>query len=252
MPIDPSILNEAGRVAYNDRLSIEEREQRLERLVKEKPELLGSVNGYMEMLSMLRMAQEADEVGSHRVGALSSNGPVHQLPTFKKWSKHDDALHRVEDCGALRDVEEALRRAYVLTGPEHSAKGRLRPSRVVEKELQKAGWTKKFVCAPPGLRARDSFDGWKEFPEAQLKVAVEVEWPWQRVMGDLLKFWRAERLGQIDIGIEVLRGPNAFYYVVDHVYALYEELIPDLRVVFCALDASDLREPYPVQDGVMI
>lgn len=114
--------------------------------------------------------------------------------------------------------------------------------------MKKVGWDKRFVSAPHGLRARDSFDGWKHFPDAGLSFAVEVEWPWQKVMGDLLKFWRAERAGQIDIGIEVLRGPDAIDYVVHHVYALYADLLPDLRVVFCALDAPDLRESFPVQD----
>lgn len=61
MPIDPSILDEAGRVAYDDTLTIEEREERLELLAEEERELRGSVAGYMEMLPMLRMALENDE-----------------------------------------------------------------------------------------------------------------------------------------------------------------------------------------------
>ncbi|MBA3402628.1 MAG: hypothetical protein H0U05_11665 [Actinobacteria bacterium] len=165
-----------------------------------------------------------------------------------KWATHDDVLGRVEDCGALQEIEDALRRAYVLT--EDNPKGRLRPSSTVEKELRESDWIKTVVRAREGLKARDSFDGLKKFPEANLTVAVEVEWPWTRVMGDLLKFWRAEREEQIDVGIEVLQGPRELEYVVNHVYELYRDLIPDLQVVFVALDAPGLKEtPFPVTNG---
>lgn len=236
MPIDSTILDEAGRLAYDDNLTIEEREQRLERLAAEKPTLLASVTGYMEMLSMLRAAKHESE---KRRAECRFNGQA--SPVFLSWPTHGDALRRVEDCGALQEIEDALRRAYALTGPEHALK-RLCPSSVVEKELKEEAWRKTVVWAPAGFKVRDSFDGWKEFPDADLRLAVEVEWPWQRVMGDLLKFWRAERLGQIDIGIEVLRGEWAFEYIVHHVYPLYRDLVPNLHVVFCALDAPDLRD----------
>jgi hypothetical protein len=173
-------------------------------------------------------------------------------PTFSKWATHDDALHRVGDCGALQEVEDALRRAYERTGD--SSKGRLRPSSILEGELKAAGWIKTFAWAADDLPrgTSDSFDGWKVFSDVdgtRFGVAVEVEWVWQRVMGDLLKFWRAERGGQIAVGIEVVHGPDSFDYVVGHVYALYRELISDVRVVFCALEAPDLREPFPRTNG---
>ena len=38
MPIDPSILAEAGRIAYDDTLTIEERAERLELLAEEERE----------------------------------------------------------------------------------------------------------------------------------------------------------------------------------------------------------------------
>ena len=65
----------------------------------------------------------------------------------------------------------------------------------------------------------------------------------------MLEFWRAQRCEQIDVGIEVLRGQDSYRYVVEHVYALYRDLVRDLRVVFCALSAPDLSEPFPVTAG---
>jgi hypothetical protein len=126
----------------------------------------------------------------------------------------------------------------------------LRPSGVVEEELKARGWSKTFAWASSDLPrgTSDSFDGWKVFSDSNgenFGVAVEVEWVWQRVIGDLLKFWRARCGGQIAAGIEVLRGPDSFDYVVNHVYAMYRDLIPDLPLIFCALDASDLHEPFP-------
>lgn len=172
---------------------------------------------------------------------------TNQPPAFRTWTTHRDALDRLTKCGALQQVESALRRAYDLT--EGSPK-RLRPSSVVERELRAAEWAKAYVWAPDGLArgASDSFDGWKVFSDSadtRFGVAVEVEWRWESVKSDLLKFWRGQRSGQIAVGIVVLRGPDSFEYVVEHVYALYRELIPDLRVIFCALDATDLREPFP-------
>jgi hypothetical protein len=140
----------------------------------------------------------------------------------------------------MDQVEEALRRAYART---EGAPKRLCPASVVEQELRKIGWQKTVVWAPEGLLpGNESMDGWKEFPEANLKVGLEVEWPWQRVMGDLLKFWRARRLGQIDIGIEVVRGKSMFKYVTGHVWRLYEDLFRELPIVFCALEAADLND----------
>lgn len=171
---------------------------------------------------------------------------MNQLPTFETWPTHDDALRLVEDCGALQEVENALRQAYLQTGTESSPTGRLRPSRVVEKELNKAGWVKTRPWAPDDLTRRigESFDGWKAFSVdgTRFGVAVEVEWVWQKVMGDLLKFWRSKGGEQIAVGVVILYGPNSFDYVTRHVYKLYRDLIPDLRVVFCALDAHDLRD----------
>jgi hypothetical protein len=52
VPIDPSILDEAGIIAYDEALTTDERRERLEALLKERPELEPSVAGYVEMLSM--------------------------------------------------------------------------------------------------------------------------------------------------------------------------------------------------------
>ena len=170
-------------------------------------------------------------------------------PNFLVWSSHERTRSRVEQCGALGEVESALRRAYDRT--KDREKGRLKPSAVVENELHNEGWKKTKPSAAPGLLPKDSFDGLKRFSEADLIVAIEIEWPWQRVTGDLLKFWRAQRYEQIDVGIEVLYGPEAFSYVVNHVYAMYMELLRDLRVVFCALDATDLRGlKFPLTSGI--
>jgi hypothetical protein len=76
-------------------------------------------------------------------------------------------------------------------------------------------------------------------------VAVEIQWVWQGIYNDLLKFWRAARGGQAGFGIEVLRGPDSFNYIVHHVFALYRDVFRDVRVVFCALDAADLHERFP-------
>ena len=158
------------------------------------------------------------------------------------------ALNCVQQCGALQEVEVALRQAYALT--KGSPKP-LCPSSVVEKELKATGWIKTAAWADATRLDRntsDSFDGWKTFSEGGGKrfgVAVEVEWPWQRVIGDLLKFSRAQDAGQIAVGIEVLYGPKALDYVFNHVYNLYRELIPEVQVVFCALDAPGLHERFP-------
>ncbi len=155
-------------------------------------------------------------------------------------------MARAEECGALEEIEAALRRAYHLTAA--SERGRLHPSGVLERELRASEWRKVYVWAPNDLQRTtgESFDGWKCFEDGdgrRFGVAAEVEWNWERVYFDLLKFWRAERGGQIALGIEILRGPDSFDYAVHHQHALYRDLIPNLRVIFCALDAPDLREP---------
>jgi len=181
-------------------------------------------------------------VRQHACTASSIDGRM----KFLSWSPHVDALQQAKSTGALAQVEHALRRAYDATAM--AEKGRLRPSAVVENELKALGWSKTYVWAPEGLprTTGDSFDGWKVFGHEQSErvgIAVEVEWNWQRVYFDLLKFWRASAGGQAQLGIEVLRGPDSFDYAVNHQYVLYRDLFPDLRIVFCALDAEDLREP---------
>jgi hypothetical protein len=159
------------------------------------------------------------------------------------WSAHEDVLAHATTCGVLGDIEAALLSAYDLTPPP---KVRLRPSSIVEGELRKTGWSKRKVWAPDGFQTRDSFDGWKEYSDDagdRFAVAVEVEWIWERLYADLLKFWRANRGGQASFGIEVLYGPDMFRYVVHHVFALTQDVFKDVRVVFCALDAPDLEEP---------
>jgi hypothetical protein len=180
--------------------------------------------------------------------ALYRPSIAEEWPTFTTWATHDDALRRVVGCGALAEVEAALRSAYILTAT--SSGGRLKPSSVAEGELKKAGWKKSRVWVPDGFTAGDSFDGLKSFVDGSGRhfgVAVEIQWVWQGIYNDLLKFWRGARGGQAAIGIEVLRGPDAFNYIVHHVFALYQELLPDLRVVFCALEAADLRERFPAK-----
>jgi hypothetical protein len=166
-------------------------------------------------------------------------------PSFLTWPTHQDALVQAIESGALAEVETALRSAYDLTAKD---KARYKPSRVVERELDKAGWRKTPVWTPDGFSTGDSFDGWKEFADGDgtpFGVAVEVQWVWQGFYNDWLKFWRASRGGQAALGIEVMYGPDSFNYVVNHVFALYRDALPDLRVVFCALDAPDLREKFP-------
>jgi hypothetical protein len=113
-------------------------------------------------------------------------------------------------------------------------------------ELKDAGWIKARVWATDAISrpTNDSFDGWKVFTDLEgnrFGVGAEVEWNWERVYFDFLKFWRAQVGGQISVGIQILRGPNAFDYAVNHQYVLYGDLIPNLKIVFCALDANDLR-----------
>ena len=108
-------------------------------------------------------------------------------------------------------------------------------------------WTSCRVWAPdgPATRVNDRFDGWKVFEtkkDGRFGGGVEVEWVWNRVYFDFLKFWRAQTGGQIKVGIEVLRGPSAFHYAVEHSYPLYKALIPDVRIVFRALDSDERRE----------
>jgi hypothetical protein len=167
-------------------------------------------------------------------------------PSFVTWPTHEDALERAVESGALGDIEAALRAAYDVTAT--SPGGRLKPSGTVEVGLKDTGWKKVRVWAPEefGLATRDSFDAWKVFKDGagnRFGVAVEVEWVWERLYADLLKFWGAARGGQAALGVEVLYGPDSLDYVVHHQFALYRELFPELRVVFCALDAPDLLEP---------
>ena len=167
-------------------------------------------------------------------------------PSLLRWATHEDALARAVESGALAEIEAALHTAYDLTAT--SERGRLHPSKVLEGALKGEGWRKVYVWAADGLQrfTGESFDGWKCFTDAdgnRFGVAAEVEWNWERVYFDLLKFWRAARGGQATLGIEILRGPDSFDYAVHHQYALYRDLFPELRVVFCALDAADLREP---------
>ena len=164
---------------------------------------------------------------------------------FLTTATSQDALRKVQDCGALDEIEGALRASYeaTATGP----KGRLNPSSVVVKKLRKLDWRSGRVWAPSGLLKdpNDQFDGWKCFAGSdgtRLGVAAEIEWSWNRVYFDFLKFWRGVQGGQIEVGVEVLRGPSSFRYAVEHQYRLYEDLIPDVPIVFCALDAEDLVE----------
>jgi hypothetical protein len=168
------------------------------------------------------------------------------VPAFLTWATSEATLSDAMQLGALGEIESVLRVAYDLT--ESSPEGRLRPSRVVEHELKRAGWKKTRPWLPEGFSARDSFDGWKEFVDKTGEskgVAVEIQWVWPGIYNDLLKFWRAARGGQAAFGIEVLRGPDSFHYVVHHVFAFYREVFRDVHVVFCALDAPDLHERFP-------
>ena len=60
MPIDPSLLDEAGVIAYDETITNDEKRERLRALMAEKPELEPSVTGYMEMLSMDDLADDVD------------------------------------------------------------------------------------------------------------------------------------------------------------------------------------------------
>jgi hypothetical protein len=157
------------------------------------------------------------------------------------WATHADALSAGEECGALDEVHQALERAYDATDAESEW---LRASARVVRELRRAGWTSGRVWAPPGPadKANDQFDGWKAFTNdsQHFAVGVEVEWVWNRVYFDFLKFWRGQLGGQIKLGVEVMRSASAFEYAVEHSYALYQQLIPDVRIVFCALKANEV------------
>lgn len=111
-------------------------------------------------------------------------------------------------------------------------------------KLRDLGWKSGRVWAPKNLlkQPNDQFDGWECFTgdNGNIGVAAEIEWSWNRVYFDFLKFWRGTQGGQISLGIEVLRGPSAFQYAVEHQYRLYSELIPEVPIVFCALDAEEL------------
>jgi hypothetical protein len=168
-----------------------------------------------------------------------------RLPPLLVWGTHEDASLCVQECGALREIESALHEAYRSTA--ESPIGRLKRSRAVETELFKAGWKKTRVWAPEGFTTGDSFDGWKLFSDPRsgsFGVAVEIQWTWPGIYSDLLKFWRAARGGQAAVGVEVLRGPDAFNYVINHVFALYRELIPDLRVREQFPGTTTIQETY--------
>jgi hypothetical protein len=169
-----------------------------------------------------------------------------QRPSFLTWATSEQTLRDAERLGALAEIEAVLRASYNLT--KSNPKGPLRPSSVVEGKLRRAGWKKTRPWLPEGFCANDSFDGWKEFVDGAgytQGVAVEIQWVWQGIYNDLLKFWRAARGGQAAFGIEVLRGPDSFNYVVHHVFALYRDVFDEINVVFCALDAPGLNEPFP-------
>jgi hypothetical protein len=99
------------------------------------------------------------------------------MPSLLTWATSDDVLLQAQQLGALAEVEAALRTTYDLTATSPS--GRLRPSSLVEEELRKAGWKKTRPWLPEAFSARDSFDGWKQFPDGRgntLGVAVEIQW----------------------------------------------------------------------------
>ena len=101
---------------------------------------------------------------------------------------------------------------------------------------------------PAGFSAADNFDGWKQCVDGERRpfgVAVEIQWVWQRIYNDLLKFWRAVRGRQAAVGIEVLKGPASYDYIVNHVFGLYREIFREVPVVFCALNAPDIGEAFP-------
>jgi hypothetical protein len=145
----------------------------------------------------------------------------------------------------MREVEAALQSAYERTTSDSGVP--MKPSSVVEEALRHEGWQKTAVWAPEefGVATRDSFDAWKAFEDStgRIGVAAEVEWVWERWFTDFFKFWRGVRGGQIALGFEILYGPDSLEYLVHRQYPLYRDLFPDLRVIFCALDSPDLREP---------
>jgi len=95
-------------------------------------------------------------------------------------------------------------------------------------------------------KANDKFDGWKVFKDNGQSFGVLGVESMGLGIGsifDFLKFWRAQTGGQIKLGIEVLRGPSAFNYAVEHSYRLYQKLIPGIHIVVLRLDADDLQDP---------
>ena len=161
------------------------------------------------------------------------------------WATHEEARRRAEECGALEEIAQALHEDYEATADR--PRGRLDKSSGVVAKLRDLGWKSGRVWAPSDLprQANDQFDGWKCFTEVDgtsFGVAVEIEWSWNRVYFDFLKFWRGATGGQISLGIEVLRGASAFHYAIEHQYRLYAALIPTVPIVFCALDSEDLLD----------
>src|SRR4051794_15885386 len=121
------------------------------------------------------------------------------------YESHPGVEVAARTCGALPEIEAALDAAYLGTA---SAPKRLNPSSVVVSHLRRTGWRSGRVWAPPSLpkQPNDQFDGWKAFHtnDEAFGVAAEIEWSWERVYFDLLKFWRGTEGGQIAFGIEVL------------------------------------------------
>lgn len=62
-------VDEAFEIAYDETLSIEEREQKLLALDRSDPRVAACISGYMEALSMERMARDAQK-------AEESDAPV--------------------------------------------------------------------------------------------------------------------------------------------------------------------------------
>ncbi len=159
-----------------------------------------------------------------------------------QFATHKRAQTALGRCGALAHVEAELRSWYRAT--KHSQRP-LYPARELEKALRAKGWNgNRHVPSHPSItrRTNDSFDGYREFPRRRaepLRVALEVEWNWERVYFDLLKFWRGERWGKTTSGILVLRTRDMYEYATEVSWRHYAELFPTLKVVFVALDFSD-------------
>jgi hypothetical protein len=147
------------------------------------------------------------------------------------------ALPRLDDIGALAEIEEAVLRHCASQAPLP----RYQPQEI-KRHLKPKGWEVErrvpmysaWIEAQAVRQPNDRYDLLKFFIEGKRRIGVAIEIEDWEIQNDLLKFRRGVARGQIDIGVLLHPHESALRYVFDHVRLLTEPLFADLPIAFIA------------------